>query len=225
MKQHRYSFALCLITAASTLFCLMANLISGRVGYFGPWIAPMGVFFFPIIYVLSDVTSDVYGYRTSRYVAWWTNICNVFFVAGILLVVTFNKPAPWSIESDKAIKLLLIGSDGAVGMVRIIVAGVIGAFLGGWTNDIVFQKFRQRDGVSKFYRRKLASSLVAEIVDTAVFITLGFIGTPAWSIAMYLVQFVLKYTVEVITSPVSKLLADKIRKIEGADVFEDRRTK
>ena len=218
----RYSFWLCLITALSTLVSLMANLISGRVGFFGPYIAPMGVYFFPIIYVLSDVVSDVYGYGVSRKVAWWTNLCNLLFVGGILAVICTNTPAPWSVDSDNALKLLLIGTDGVSGMLRVTIAGVIGAVLGGWANDIVFQIMRHRDGIEGFWKRKLASSIVAEFVDTAVFITLAFLGTPAWGLAMYIVQFILKYSVEVLTCPLAGLLARNLRNVEGTDVFEDR---
>ena len=41
----RYSFYVSLIAVASACLALMANLISGRLGFFGPYIAPMGVFF------------------------------------------------------------------------------------------------------------------------------------------------------------------------------------
>lgn len=218
----KYSFWLSLIVAMSTMCSLMANLICGRTGYFGPFVAGMGVFYFPIIYVLSDIVSEVYGYGVSRKVAWWTNLCNVIFVAGILLVATIVPPTPWALESDAAIKLLLIGTDGATGMIRVVVAGVIGAVLGGWANDCVFQWMKHRDGLKGFWKRKLLSSLVGEIVDTTLFITLAFYGTPVWASLMYFVQFGLKYTVEVLTCPLAGWLAVKLRSIEGEDVFEDR---
>jgi uncharacterized PurR-regulated membrane protein YhhQ (DUF165 family) len=103
-----------------------------------------------------------------------------------------------------------------------MLAGVVAAVLGGWTNDIIFQLFRHKDGTGHFLRRKLLSSAGAELVDTTVFITLGFFGTPSWSIAMYIVQFCLKYAVEIITSPLAKACSSKLRMIEGEDVFEDR---
>lgn len=200
----------------------MANLICGRTGYFGPFVAGMGVFYFPIIYVLSDIVSEVYGYGVSRKVAWWTNLCNVLFIAGILLVAALVPPTPWALESDAAIKLLLIGTDGATGMVRVVVAGVIGAVLGGWANDVVFQWMRHRDGIKGFWKRKLLSSLAGEIVDTTLFITLAFYGTPVWASLMYIVQFSLKYVVEVITCPLAGWLAGKLREVEGEEAFEDR---
>lgn len=218
----RYSFFVTLIAVASGCLALMANLISGRLGFFGPYIAPMGVFFFPLIYVLSDVTSEVYGYRVSRWIAWISALINVFFVSGIMLVVTLNKPAPWCIDTDISIKNLLVGTSGISGMLRVSIAGIIGSVLGGWTNDIIFQSMKHKDGEKGFAKRKFTSSFVAEIVDTVTFITLAFIFTQGWSIQMYLVQFVLKYGVEVITEPLAHVLANALKKKEGADVFEDR---
>lgn len=220
--KQRYSFWVSIIAVASAVLALMANLVSGRLGYFGPYVAPMGVFFFPLIYVLSDVTSDVYGYKVSRWIAWISALVNLVFVGGIMLVISLNKPAPWCIETDNALKSLLVGTSGVSGMLRISVAGIIGTVLGGWANDIIFQKFRTKDGTTKFTRRKLLSSLAAEAVDTTTFITLAFAFTEGWGIQMYIVQFILKYGVEVITCPLAKFFASKLRKVEGEEVFEDR---
>ena len=70
----------------------------------------------------------------------------------------------------------------------------------------------------------LLSSLGAEVVDTIVFVTVGFAFSLPWNVVftMYGVQFVLKYGMEVITSPIAKVCAKKLRSIEGDDVFEDR---
>lgn len=218
----RYSFYVTLIGVASATLALMANLVSGRLGFFGPYIAPMGVFFFPLIYVLSDVTSDVYGYRVSRYIAWISALVNFIFVGGIMLVISVIKPAPWCVDSDNALRLLMVGGNGASGMLRVMIAGTIGAVLGGWCNDIIFQIFRHKEGTKNFAKRKLLSSAAAEIVDTCVFITLAFAGSDGWGIQMYIVQFILKYLVEVVTEPLAKLLANHLRKKEGEEVFEDR---
>ena len=218
----RYSFWVVILASLSVTMQIAANLVSGRLGFFGPWLAPMGVFFFPFVYIISDVTSDVYGYRVSRWIAWLTIGVQLLFVGMILLVINAVKPAPFVLNMDEALRLLIIGTDGTSGMLRVMLAGVIAAVLGGWTNDIIFQLFRHKDGTGHFLKRKLLSSAGAELVDTTVFITLGFIGTPSWSITMYIVQFILKYAVEIITSPVAKVCSNKLRGIEGEDVFEDR---
>lgn len=221
-KVKRYSFIVVVLAALSVTMQIAANLVSGRLGFFGPWLAPMGVFFFPFVYIISDVTSDVYGYRVSRWIAWLTILVQLLFVGMILIVINAVKPAPFVLNMDEALRLLIIGTDGTSGMLRVMCAGVVAAVLGGWVNDIIFQLFRHVDGEGKFLKRKLISSAGAELVDTTVFITLGFFGTPSWSIAMYIVQFCLKYVVEIITSPVAKACSSKLRVMEGTDVFEDR---
>lgn len=218
----RYSFWVVILASLSVTMQIAANLVSGRLGFFGPWLAPMGVFFFPFVYIISDVTSDVYGYRVSRWIAWLTILVQLIFVGMILIVINAVKPAPFLLNMDEALRLLIIGTSGTSGMLRVMLAGVVAAVLGGWVNDIIFQLFRHVDGKGKFLKRKLISSAGAELVDTTVFITLGFFGTPSWSIAMYIVQFILKYAVEVITSPVAKLCASKLRSVESDDAFEDR---
>lgn len=222
LKVKRYSFIVVVLAALSVTMQIAANLVSGRLGFFGPWLAPMGVFFFPFVYIISDVTSDVYGYRVSRWIAWLTILVQLLFVGMILLVINAVKPASFVLNMDEALRLLIIGTDGTSGMLRVMLAGVAAAVLGGWVNDIIFQLFRHVDGEGKFLKRKLISSAGAEFVDTTVFITLGFFGTPSWSIAMYIVQFCLKYAVEIITSPIAKACSSKLRVMEGTDVFEDR---
>lgn len=218
----RYSFLLSLITALSIMFAITANIVSGRVssfpglGWLNGGFSPIGVFFFPFIYILSDITSDVYGYGVSRRIAWTTLLCQLLSVFLVLGISFSLRPAPFTTNLDSAIKLVFATS------VRVTIGSCVGAILGGWVNDIIFQLFRHKDGEDKFLKRKLLSSLGAEIVDTASFITIAFIFTPGWSWQMYIIQFILKYAVEVITSPVAKVLAKHLRNIEGSDVFEDR---
>lgn len=218
----KYSFWVVILASLSITMQIAANLVSGRLGFFGNWLAPMGVFFFPFVYIISDITSDVYGYRVSRWIAWLTILAQLIFVGSIICVINIIKPAPFVQNMDDALRLLIIGTNGTSGMLRVMIAGVVGAVLGGWVNDIIFQLFRHKDGTEYFFKRKLLSSAGAELVDTLVFITLGFLGTPAWSLSMYFIQFVLKYSVEILTAPIAKGCAYRLRDIEGEQVFEDR---
>lgn len=219
-----HSFALTILVSLAVVMSIAANIISGRLGFFGPFVAPMGVFFFPFIFILSDVVGDVYGYRVNRWMSWTALGANLLFVALILVVINVIQPAPWVIPQDQAIRLLLIGGEGTSGMIRIVIAGVIAATIGMWMNDIVFQKLRHRDGIMKFMRRKFASSAVGEAIDTILFITIAFVGVMPFTmlLQMYVVQFILKYGVEVVTAPLARWGARYVRSIEGEEAFEDR---
>lgn len=219
-KIKRYSFIIIILTALSVTMQIAANIISARTMTIFKWSAPLGCFFFPFVYIISDITSDVYGYRASRWISWLTVLMQLLMVGLVELIINITRPGEFSIELNNALKTVF--NSGFF----IIIAGALGAIFGGWVNDIVFQLFRHKDGEEKFLKRKLLSSFAAELVDTLIFITIAFkIGLRfPWStvLPMYIVQFILKYGVEVITSPLAKFFSKLIRKYEGTDIFEDR---
>ena len=104
-----------------------------------------------------------------------------------------------------------------------IAGSIISAILAGWANDVIFQALKHKDGDKGFAKRKLLSSLAAESIDTVLFITIAFVGTMPFSaiIPMYIIQFILKYTVEALTEPIAHFLSAKLKKYDP-DAFEDR---
>lgn len=211
------SFIVTILAMITVVFSIAANTVSARLGFFGPYAAPMGVFFFPFIYIISDILSEVYGYRISRWVSWIATFVNLLFIGLVLGICTLIKPAPFVIELNSAIFTVFSTS------VRVIVGSIIGAILAGWANDIIFQALKHKDGEKGFAKRKLLSSLAAESIDTVVFITIAFVGTIPFSaiLPMYIIQFILKYVVEVLTEPVAHFLSAKLKKFDP-DAFEDR---
>lgn len=226
-KVKNCSFIVVILAMASVIFSVAANQVSGRLGSFGPFAAPLGVFYFPCIYVISDILSEVYGYRISRWVSWITSFVNIIFIGLVLGVISIIKPVPWCEDLNQALWLI----NGA--SFRVVVGSILGSVLAGWVNDIIFQKFKHKEGEKGFAKRKLLSSLAAEAVDTVTFITIAFLGTMPFSplsdggsiytslCSLYIVQFLLKYGVEVITEPLAHLLAKKLKKLDP-DAFEDR---
>lgn len=224
----RYTFNVAILTGLSCVMAIISNIISSRLSLFGPFVAPIGVFTFPIIYVISDVISEVYGYRISRYVANTVIGANILLVLLPTLIRWIMPCAPWCLGLDASIGVV-IGTS-----IRVIFASLISAYLAGFANDVVFQKFKHRDGEAHFAKRKLLSSLAAEAIDTFSFISIAFIGTmpfAPWSeggsiyssiLTMYVIQFLLKYAVEALTEPVAHKIANTLKKIEGPEVFEDR---
>ena len=225
-KIKRYSFVIIILSALSVTMQIAANLVSARLMLIGPIFglgpfgAPLGCFFFPFVYIISDITSDVYGYRASRWIAWITVLAQLLLVGIIQAILHLTISPDFTLELNNALLTVFSSS------IWIIIGGVFGALIGGWFNDIVFQIFRHKDGESKFIKRKVLSSAAAEAVDTLLFITIAFkIGlNMPWNVVvpMYIIQFILKYGVEIITAPIAKFFTVRLRNYEGSEVFEDR---
>src|SRR5574344_15547 len=73
-------------------FLMMSNILANQMLSFGSWTIDAGNLTFPITYVLSDVFSEVYGYKWSRRVTWWAAVMNLLFA--VLVSIVNLLPAP-----------------------------------------------------------------------------------------------------------------------------------
>ena len=67
----RVSPLLLTLTVVFVSVLIMSNILANQMLSFGAWSFDAGTLLFPITYILSDVFSEVYGYRWSRRVAWY----------------------------------------------------------------------------------------------------------------------------------------------------------
>lgn len=175
------------------------------------------VIVFPLIYICSDIFSEVYGYTWSRIISW------LGFLMNILMAVIFE------------VTILLPGNDAAVSTAfetilgssfGILSASLIAYMCGDLLNDIVFEYLKRNDSKKTSGRiifRSLISSFCGEIIDTGVFLPTLFLltgqfGTTIRSIsqlaAIILIQASLKVVMELILSPLTIFLVHKTRSYE-----------
>lgn len=168
------------------------------------------VFIFPITYILSDIFSEVYGYKWSRIT------CYLAFVMNALMVLVFEivikSPAPFYWNNQEAFEVVLGSSP------RILFASLSAFILGDLANDLVFDrmKLKHKKDHKKFGVRAIVSSLIGEIADSMVFVPLAFLGTMPVPTLLTMIgtQVVLKTSYEIIILPITTLLMNKVSKYE-----------
>ena len=69
-----------ILVVVNTVAMLVSNIIACKVFSVGIGVLPCAVIVFPITYILSDVFSEVYGYKWSRRTAWLAFAMNLFIV-------------------------------------------------------------------------------------------------------------------------------------------------
>lgn len=164
---------------------------------------------FPITYVLSDVFSEVYGYKWSRKTATWaflgTALCSGIFALTILL------PGNESWVNQDALVSILGNTP------KILFASLLAFWFGDWANDKVFQfmKSRSKDGKG-FLFRAIGSSLVGKYVDGIIF---TFIGLSFLPLSTKLIMVAncpfIQVCIETLLFPITNLVSKKIKKIEN----------
>jgi uncharacterized integral membrane protein (TIGR00697 family) len=189
-----------------------------------------GILVFPITYILSDVFSEVYGYRWSRITCWIAFGMNllmvtIFEIASILPAVGWQQATGYS---DAFSTVLGINFSGGMGPLGILIASLVAYVAGDFFNDIVFQSLKEKDkslGKSKvaFATRAILSSLAGELVDSCIFLPTMYSLTGQWnnvtSVLVYLIliQAGLKTLYELCIVPLTTLVVKKAR------AYEDKR--
>src|SRR4030065_48672 len=73
-----------LIISALFITCLIAaNIVIVKQINIGPLLLPAAIIVFPLNYILSDVLTEVYGYRQARRIIWLGFFCNLIFIIAI----------------------------------------------------------------------------------------------------------------------------------------------
>ena len=174
---------------------------------------------FPMLYIFSDIFSEVYGYATSRRVVWY-GFC-VQVLAAILFSLAIAMPHSQYFTNQDAFKTIL-------GSVPFLVAASMVGYLGGsFTNDIIMVKMKEWmvkwDPKHKWLPlRTIGSTFFGEFVDTALFVgiaTLLGVFPGALYLSLVITQWLLKVLIEAVMTPVTVIVIKAVKKYEGLDVL------
>lgn len=212
-----------LLVVLSVVMVLVSNVIAGKsvpifnLSVFGNLLTVnAGVITFPLSYILSSVFSEVYGYKHSRITCWMAFGCNLFMVL-IFQLALIMPAAPWF---DQAAFATILGTTPGL-----LAASLTAYVAGDWIKDIIFDKFKQRDGENGFALRALLSSFCGQAVDSIVFLPLlywltGQMGTTitAWYqlAAMVIIYAAMKTMYEALILPVTTRCVAAVRAYEAA---------
>lgn len=197
--KNRNNSLLPILMSISTGTMLIANIIAGKQFQVFNMALPCAVVVFPITYILSDVFSEVYGYRWSRLSAWVSFGMNLFAVAAFQMTIALPG-VPW-FTAQGAFETVLGNTP------RILTASLLSYMVGDWVNDRVFRYMKMRDVHNRrFGLRAIVSSFLGEFADSLIFIPFAFAGTmpPSQMAMMVLVQASTKLVIEFLLLPATK---------------------
>ncbi|WP_018110844.1 queuosine precursor transporter [Thermus igniterrae] len=206
-----------LITALFATVLLVSNVASTKLVVLGPFTFDGGTLLFPLAYIFGDVLTEVYGYRKSRRVIW------TGFFALLLATLTFQAvaalPAPEDAESQRFGEAfgLLLGLTP-----RIVLGSLLAYFVGEFANAYVLARLKVRTEGRFFWLRALASTLVGQGLDTAIFLLVAFYGVlpPEVLLAVFLSNYLFKLGVEALMLPLTYGVVGFLKRAEGLDVYD-----
>ena len=213
MKNHKTSQLQAILTAAFVGALLISNIIAAKQFQLPFGITMTGaVLIFPITYILSDLFSEVYGYRWSRITCYTAFAMNI--VMAIVFALAIATPAPGYWQNQEAFQTVLGNTP------RILGASLLAFIAGDFINDRVFRRMKAKypDTHKGFGSRSILSSIAGAIVDSAIFITVAFIGQMPNDVLviMGITQVALKLLYELIVLPLNRYITIKVANYEAA---------
>jgi uncharacterized integral membrane protein (TIGR00697 family) len=204
---------LMLVNAIFLTSLLVANVVSSKIVSFLGLTVPAAIVAYPLTFLMTDVIGEIWGKEEANKTVKLGFICQMISLAliggAILLPV-----APFA--DNQAQFTAILGSS-----FRVVFASMIGYLVSQSWDVWIFHKVRdayiKRHGSTKGGRWiwNNASTMTSQIIDTAIFITIAFIGVVPNIWTMILSQYLVKFVYALLDTPFFYLLTRKRSEMNG----------
>jgi len=213
MTKHGVSW-LTIIAGVFITCLLVANIIAVKLVSIAGLVVPAAVVIFPISYIFGDVLTEVYGYRVSRRVIWLGFFCNLLAVIAISIGQILPGADFWDAQP---------AYDRILGFApRLLAASFLAYLVGEFANSYVLAKLKVATSGRWLWLRTISSTFIGQGLDSAVFMTIAFVGTIPTSgmLNAIVTQWLFKTAYEVAATPITYLMVNFLKRHDGADVYD-----
>lgn len=204
----KISVLLASLVVISVITILISNICSIKLFSLFGVVLPTSALLFPISYILGDVLTEVYGYKTSRKVILIGFVANLFMVLFFQLSIILPCGPNWGLQNEYA---TILGTTP-----RMFIASLSAYLLGSLSNAYTMELIKKITKGKYLWIRTIGSTIVGELLDTLVFVFLAFYGTIDTSVLMVTIisQFTWKVSYEVLATPLTYFVINKVKKYE-----------
>jgi len=162
----------------------------------------VGVFTFPVVFLMTDVIGEVYGKRLAKWFVRMGFISTVLFLAysTLSLWLPWSEKGLWAQEGYN----LVFGVSG-----RFAIASVVAFVIAELQDVYAFFLIREKIGQKLFWLRSFVSNLWSQLLDTTIFTTIAFVGTgiytPKTLIVIIVTLWLFKVFMGLLYTPLSYL--------------------
>jgi len=199
------TFIICLITS---------NIAATKLWQIGSLILPGGMIIFPILYVLNDILTEVYGFTASRRVIWAALFSSLFVNLILFLVIHLPPAEHWSNHESFANVFSLTP--------RLFLASISSYFVGELLNASAISTLKIMLEGRNFAIPAILSTCVGAFIETTLFVSIAFGGVlPTQHLfSMVFTMTVIKVVYELAVLPITVKITQSLKKTENMDSFE-----
>lgn len=194
------------------IFCALiiaSNILGTKTLKFEFIMLPCSILTFPILFIVNDILSEIYGFKMVKQVIYLGFILNIVVVAlySIAIVLPSNSP------NADAFSSVLSTTP------RLFIAGLMSYLLSNIVNSKIMVILKEKY-YNLLFVRCITSTAVGEAIDSMIFITVAFIGVFPLEliITMICCQVVFKVLYEFIAYPLTRKIISSIRTLDDGEL-------
>ena len=162
---------------------LVSNIMAVKViSILGLFYFDAGTITFPFAYMLGDVLTEIWGFKTAKKVIWMTFFCNLLMVVCTQIGVWLPSPG-YLEETASAYNHIFTYVP------RIVIASLTGFLLGELSNAYLMEKIKEKTKGRRLWVRTIGSSAVAYIFDSLPFVLIAFAGVVSTRDLLMMIAF------------------------------------
>jgi len=180
-----------------------------------------GVLLWPLEFIITDIVNEYFGPKAVRRIS-YTAIILIAYAFIMFYAAMKIPPADFWIASKQAdgINNMQTAFSGIFGQGMWIILGSLTAFLVSQIVDVtVFHRIKKVTGEKWIWLRATGSTLVSQLVDSFIVLFIAFKIGNGWSwqlvLAICVVNYLYKFTMAVILTPLIYLIEKQIEKYLG----------
>ena len=194
------------------IFCasvIVSNILATKTLEFEFIALPCSILTFPVLFIVNDILSEIYGYDMTK------DVVYLGFIINIIAIVLYHVAMAFPSSSQNASSFVTILSTTP----RLFVAGLISYTLGNLLNSIVLVKKKKKYN-DKLFVRCILSTVIGETADSIIFITISFVGVFPNNLILTMIccQIVFKVLYELLAYPITRKVIFYIRTLDDGEL-------
>ncbi|MFA9290589.1 MAG: queuosine precursor transporter [Solirubrobacteraceae bacterium] len=185
----------------------------------------VGVLVWPIIFILTDIINDYYGFKAIKFLT----IISVIHIAIVFVLIFFAiKVSPdndwWNTsQKENGILNMSIAFNAVFGQgLNIIIASIIAFLIGQIIDAFVFKKIKQKTGNKFIWARATTSTLISQFIDSIIVTIVAFYALSNMplnkAIALAITAYFYKFIVALLSTPLLYFIHFLIEKYLGKEL-------
>jgi uncharacterized integral membrane protein (TIGR00697 family) len=177
---------------------LSINLFGNKLG---PFVTIVGILPWPVVFLLTDLLNEFYGYKAVRRLSWITAILisYCFIVVGLSMEIPAVEIEGSNLSDDASFNKVF-------GQAQMVIVGSICAFLVSQILDAsLFMWIKSKTGERFIWLRSTGSTLISQLIDSYIVLYIGFVlpGTLSFTDFMEIAptNYVLKIVIAILLTP------------------------